>query len=149
MLATAVSNAMLDTLFARGDVSSTITTSTACYLGMSTTTPVISSDGTIGNFVEPNESTGYKRSRLGIRGNSATYIMDSAANGEIKNGENFIFFDEAVIGGGGFGTLSHFGLFPSKTGGKPILTGALTNSVTVAEGNVLIFRPDNLKVSME
>lgn len=149
MLATTVSNALLNSFFARGDQSSVIATSNACYIGMSSTTPSISSNGSIGNFTEPAASTGYKRVRLGIRGTPATYVMDAAANGEIKNGTNFIFFNEATVGGGGFGTLTHFGLFSAETGGSPILVGALTNSVTVAEGNVLIFRPDNLKVSME
>ena len=149
MLATSVSNSLLNSFFARGETNNAIPTSGQCYLGMSTTTPTISSNGTIGNFTEPAASTGYKRSRLGIKGNTATYIMDAAANGEIKNGTNFIFFDEATAGGEGFGTLTHFGLFSSESGGSPILVGALTTPVTVAAGNVLIFRPDNLKVSME
>ena len=150
MLTTSVSNYLLNLFFARGDQPlSVIPTSSVCYLGMSTTTPTISANGVISNFTEPATSTGYRRSRLGIRGNEATYIMDAASKGEIKNGDNFIFFDEATAGGEGFGTLTHLGLFSTETGGNPVLVGALTTPVTVAAGNVLIFRPNNLKVSME
>ena len=45
--------------------------------------------------------------------------------------------------------LSGFGLFSSKTGGQPLVAGKLTTAVDVNEGNVLIFRPSNLKISME
>lgn len=157
MLTASVSNYLLNMFFARGETNSTISLSQACYIGMCTdaATPEVDKNpesptyGSIINFKEPDPSTGYRRSRLGIHGNTATYIMDEAQEGMIKNGENFIFFDEATAGGAGFGTLTHLGLFSVETGGKPVLVGALTTPVTVAAGNVLIFRPDNLKVSME
>ncbi len=148
MVKVSIRNALLDAFFARGDAITAIPTSGSCYIGMSTTTPTESGD-TITNFTEPAASTGYKRVRLAIRGNTVTYIMSAAAEGEIKNGTNFIFFNEATAGAGGFGTLTHFGLFSAETGGTPVLVGALTNPVTVAEEQVLIFRPGNLKVSME
>ena len=75
--------------------------------------------------------------------------MDAPANAEITNGTNFIFFNEATEGAGGFGTVTHFGLFAAESGSTaPILTGALTTPVEVGEGKVLIFRPNDLKVSM-
>ena len=151
MIIYSISNSLLDKFFARGSMDSTIPTSSQCWIGMSTTVPVIS-NGVITNFTEPAPSTGYRRSRLGIRGNDSTYIMDAAENGSITNGENFIFFDEAKVGGGGFGELKWFGLFPESSeniNSKPILAGELTSPVTVPAGNVLIFRPKNLTVSME
>ena len=87
--------------------------------------------------------------RLGIRGNTATYTMDAAASGEIKNGSNKIYIATAVEGGGGFGTVTHFGLFSAQTGGAPVMAGALTTPVTVPEGNTLLIYENNLKVSME
>ena len=147
MLATNVSNTILNAFFARGTANPAIPTSGACYIGVSTTTPT--KGASISGFTEPASSTGYRRSRLGINENQATYIMDAAANGSITNGTNFIFFDEATAGQGGFGELKWFGLFSAKTGGNRILAGKLTSAVTVPAGNVLIFRPNNLTVSME
>ena len=156
LLKTSVSNYLLNMFFARGDTNAIIPLSQACYIGMSTTIPEIDKNpesptyGSIINFTEPAPSTGYRRSRLGINDNTATYIMDAAKEGSITNGENFIFFDEATPGGGGFGELKWFGLFSESTPGpnsKPVLVGELTTPVTVAAGNVLIFRPNNLKAS--
>lgn len=149
MIIYTVSNAFLNKLFARGSSDTTIPTSSQCWIGMSTTVPVMGSNGVITNFTEPASSTGYRRSRLGIQGNEVTYIMDAAKNGSITNGKNFIFFDEATVGGGGFGELKWFGLFSVSSGGAPVLAGELTTPVTVPAGNVLIFRPNNLTVSME
>ena len=134
MIAYATSNAILDAFFARGSSNPAIPTASQCWIGMSTTVPTMSGSGTITNFTEPASSTGYRRSRLGIQGTAATYIMDAASAGVITNGTNFIFFD---------------GLFSAQTGGNPILAGELTSAVTVPAGNVLIFRPNNLTVSME
>ena len=149
MIAYATSNAILDAFFARGSSNPAIPTASQCWIGMSTTVPTMSGSGTITNFTEPASSTGYRRSRLGINENQATYIMDEATNGSITNGTNFIFFDEATAGQGGFGTVTWFGLFSAENGGSPVLAGELTTPVTVNEGQVLIFRPNNLTVSME
>lgn len=149
MIQTSIGNAFLNALFARGSSSYPLPTSTQCWIGVSTTTPSLGSDGNITNFTEPASSTGYSRSRLGLNGVVSSYIMDAAENSSITNGTNFIFFDEATTGGGGFGAVTYFGLFSAKTGGTPILAGELTNSVTVNEGNVLIFRPNNFTISMD
>ena len=152
MIIYTVSNAFLNKLFARGSSDPTIPTASQCWIGMSTSVPVMGSDGVITNFTEPAPSTGYRRSRLGIQGNEVTYIMDAAKDGSITNGKNFIFFDEATPGGGGFGELKWFGLFSGgdpSTNKNPVLAGELTTPVPVPAGNVLIFRPNNLTVSME
>ena len=149
MIAYTTSNTILNAFFARGANNPAIPTSAACYIGMSTTVPTVGSSGAITNFTEPASITGYRRARLGLQNNSATWLMDAAANGVITNGSNFIFFDEATAGQGGFGELKWFGLFSAETGGNPVLAGELTAAVTVPAGNVLIFRPNNLTVSME
>ena len=149
MIIYSIANTLLNEFFARGDKSSLIPTSAACYIGMSTTVPTVSSSGIITNFTEPASVTGYRRARLGVQNNQATWLMDAAENGAITNGSNFIFFDEATVGQGGFGELKWFGLFSAETGGTPVLAGELTAAVTVPAGNVLIFRPNNLTVSME
>ena len=149
MIIYSIANTLLDEFFARGDKNSLIPTSTACYLGMSTTVPTVNNSGIITNFTEPASVTGYRRARLGLYNNEATWLMDAAKNGSITNGSNFIFFDEATVGQGGFGELKWFGLFVNQDNGSPILAGELTTPVTVPAGNVLIFRPNNLTVSME
>ena len=149
MIIYSIANTLLNEFFARGDKSSLIPTSAACYIGMSTTVPTVNDSGIITNFTEPASVTGYRRARLGLYNNEDTWLMDAAKNGSITNGEKFIFFDEATVGQGGFGELKWFGLFSAQTGGNPILAGELTSPVTVPAGNVLIFRPKNLTVSME
>lgn len=149
MITYSIANTLLNEFFARGDRNSLIPTSTACYIGMSTTVPTVNEDGIITNFTEPASVTGYSRARLGLYNNEATWLMDAAKKGSITNGSNFIFFDEATVGQGGFGELKWFGLFSAQTEGSPILAGELTSPVTVPAGNVLIFRPNNLTVSME
>ena len=149
MIIYSITNTLLDEFFARGDKSSLIPTSTACYIGMSTTVPTVDDSGAITNFTEPASATGYRRARLGLYNNENTWLMDAAKKGSITNGSNFIFFDEATVGQGGFGELKWFGLFATQDTGSPILAGELTTAVTVPAGNVLIFRPNNLTVSME
>lgn len=149
MIIDSIANTLLDEFFARGNKNSLIPTSTACYLGMSTTVPTVNDSGIITNFTEPAPVTGYRRPRLGLYNNEETWLMDAAKKGSITNGSNFIFFDEATVGQGGFGELKWFGLFSTETDGTPVLAGALTAPVTVPAGNVLIFRPNNLTVSME
>ena len=149
MIIYSIANTLLDEFFARGEKTSLIPTSTACYIGMSTTVPTVNDSGIITNFTEPASTTGYRRSRLGLYNNENTWLMDAAKKGSITNGSNFIFFDEATVGQGGFGELKWFGLFSAQTEGSPILAGELTTPVTVPAGNVLIFRPKNLTVSME
>ena len=149
MIIYSIANTLLNEFFARGDRSSLIPTSAACYIGMSTTVPTVNDSGIITNFTEPASVTGYRRVRLGLYNNENTWLMDAAKKGSITNGSNFIFFDEATVGQGGFGELKWFGLFSAQTEGSPILAGELTTPVTVPAGNVLIFRPKNLTVSME
>lgn len=149
MITYSIANTLLNEFFARGDMNSLIPTSAACYIGMSTTVPTFNESGIITNFTEPASATGYRRARLGLYNNEDTWLMDAAKNGSITNGSNFIFFDEATVGQGGFGELKWFGLFANQNNGSPILAGELTSPVTVPAGNVLIFRPKNLTVSME
>lgn len=146
-----IGNSFLNALFARVSSSVAIVPlSESCYIGVSTTQPTQSEvSGAISNFTEPAASTGYRRSRLGLKNNVPTWVMDNAAKNEIKNGENFIFFDEATEGGGGFGEVGWFGLFTAETGGTPLVAGELKTPVTVEEKHVLLFRPGDLKVTME
>lgn len=114
----------------------------SCYIGLSTTTP----DAAGSNFSEPSSSSGYARVMLGTQGQSNTYVMDAAVNGSICNTSNIIFFPEATAS---WGTVTHFGLFSSKTGGTPILWGALSSSISIPSGYIPIFRAGALTVSLQ
>ena len=149
MIIYSIANEFLDAFFARGSKNSLIPTSTACHIGMSTTKPTFNDSGKKKKKTEPAATTGYRRPRPNLYNNEQTWLMDAAKKGSITNGSNFIFFDEATVGQGGFGELKWFGLFSAQTDGNPILAGELTSPVTVPAGNVLIFRPNNLTVSME
>lgn len=113
-----------------------------CYIGLSTTTP----DAAGANFSEPSSSSGYARVMLGYYNQSNTFVMDAAANGSICNTNNIIFFPEATAS---WGTVTHFALFKDKTGGTPILWGALSSSISIPSGYIPIFRAGALTVSLQ
>lgn len=130
-----------------------ITGSGKCYLGLSTTTPA--ADGS--NFTEPATSTGYARVQINIKeAEQYTNLMGTPESGAITNIKE-ITFPEA-ISEGGFGTVTHFGVFGEKTGGIPLYVHALTapnpdatgsypaQPVNVDKGEVLLFRQGALSL---
>lgn len=137
-----------------------------CYIGVSTTTPSVQSDGSISNFTEPTD-TQYGRVVIGHVDNNtgpnpyATKMAKAQVDQldpsksttespyvTFVNNNEFIFFPEPSPLGTGFGTLTHFGLFASATGGSPLIVGELVDPenpstakpVTVNKGQVLLFR---------
>lgn len=113
-----------------------------CYLGLSTTTP--NADGT--NFTEPSTSTGYARVQVNINeAQQYTNKMTEPTNGSIENNAE-ITFPEALEPNG-YGTVTHFGIFDTQNGGTPLYVHALTSSVSVGAGEVLLFRQGALSLS--
>lgn len=104
------------------------------YVGLSTTTPT----ETGGNFTEPSSATGYARPLFGT--------VDSSKQAQVANGA-IIFFNETL--GSGYGTVTHFGLFSSATGGTPFFTGELTSPLTIGAGYVPIFRARQLVIGLD
>ena len=111
-----------------------------CYIALSTTAP--NADGT--NFTEPLTSAGYARSIIGLSGTSATQVMSSPSGGATSN-TSIIFFSEATAS---WGTVTHFGLYTSATGGNLVLYGTLTNPITVAANYVPLFRVGNFSLTL-
>ena len=111
-----------------------------CYIALSTTAP--NADGT--NFTEPLTSAGYARSIIGLSGTSATQVMSSPSGGATSN-TSIIFFPEATAS---WGTVTHFGLFTSQTGGSLVLYGTLTNPIAVAANYVPLFRVGNFSLTL-
>ena len=114
MISTAKANAILDGLFGKG--------ASNCYLGFSTTTPSLGTNGQISNFTEPDASTGYKRVPLTDEALSA---MDAASGAQIKNGTYNIAFP-VPNKESQYGTATHIGVFEVATGGTPTITAALS-----------------------
>ena len=115
MISTAKANSILDGLFRSEGTAKR-------YLGFSTTTPSLETNGQISNFTEPNESTGYKRVPLTEEALSA---MDRASGAKIKNSKYNIAFPipnkESQ-----YGTATYIGVFETDIGGEPTIAAKLS-----------------------
>lgn len=105
-----------------------------CYIGLSTTTPTEAG----GNFTEPGSATGYARAQFGNQ--------DTSKSAQIANAA-IIFFNESL--GSGYGTVTHFGLFSSASGGTPFFIGALSPAMSIGSGYVPIFRKQQLVIGLD
>lgn len=103
------------------------------YIALSTTTP--NDNG--GNVTEPSSSSGYKRCQM--------LAMGSASYKQIQN-TDIMYFGEAVAD---WGTITHFAVYTSSTGGTPHYYGALASPVTVTTGQVGLIRASNFKVGLD
>jgi len=117
------------------------------YLGLSTTTP--NADGS--NFTEPvipdgavNDEgvkiTVNEYERVSLEGK-----VGSASNAIIRN-TAIVFFNESEHYG--WGKITHFGIFTSKTGGTPIYVGELPE-LEVPKNYVTIFRVGKLQIGLD
>ncbi|MGI6594987.1 MAG: phage tail fiber protein [Christensenellales bacterium] len=139
MITQQTANAILNAFFGRAQYAMLAST---CYIGLSTTLP----DASGNNFTEPDATTGYSKVMIGNYNQSSTMLMSPATAGTISNTENIIFFPEATSA---WGTITHFGIFTSKTSTVPIMWGALTTSISVPSGYIPIFRAGALNVSLQ
>ena len=71
--------------------------------------------------------------------------MEAPTNGKTLN-KQIIYFPEATAD---WGTVTHFGLFTSATGGTPFLWGALSDPVNIPSGYVPLFRAGKLSIGIE
>lgn len=104
-----------------------------CYIGLSTTTPTAAG----GNFTEPGSAAGYARPQFGTQ--------DTSITAQIANGA-IIFFNETLAS---WGTVTHFGLFTSASGGTPFFIGELTAAMSIGSGYVPIFRKQALVIGLD
>ena len=139
MITHATANSILNAFFGR---TNQITLGSTCYIGLSTTTPTATGD----NFTEPSEANGYAKVLIGNYNQSNTMLMEGASGGSISNTNSIIFFPEATAS---WGTITHFGIFTSKSATTPIMWGALSTSITVPSGYIPIFRAGALTVSLQ
>lgn len=104
------------------------------YMGLFTAAPTDSSAGV--TFTEIS-GAGYARANLSVP-------MANAENRAITNAE-IIYFPEAEAN---WGTATHFGIFDAKTGGEPIIYGALDAPVTVPVNYVPLFRVGQFNLTL-
>ena len=131
MISTAKANSILDGLFGKG--------ASNCYLGFSTTTPSLGTNGQISNFTEPDPSTGYKRVPLT---EEALSSMDAASGAQIKNGTYNIAFP-VPNKESQYGTATHIGVFEVATGGTPTITAALSEPQTLGlKATLVLYKND-------
>lgn len=124
----AQSNANLDFDFGR----TTYNPTTTYYLGLSTTP--IDKNGT--GATEPSSSTGYKR--VAITNSKSSFSQ--ANNGELQNTITIEFPESTAT----WGTITHYFLADSLTGGQIRFYEAFTTPRQVAESSTVMFRPQTL-----
>ena len=122
--------------------------SISAYLALSTTAP--GKNGS--NVTEPPEYSGYKRVLIGSTNSSygnvnyfGTPVTNDLGVTEIVN-TNQIHFDEVLSD---WGTLTHFAIYRSATGGTPIYVGELKASLTPTVNSIVIIRAGEMKISLE
>ena len=131
MISTAKANSILDGLFGKG--------ASNCYLGFSTTTPSLGTNGQISNFTEPDASTGYKRVPLT---DEALSSMDAASGAQIKNDTYNLAFP-VPNKESQYGTATHIGVFEVATGGTPTITAALSEPQTLGpKATLVLYKSD-------
>ena len=132
MISTAKANSILDGLFRSED-------KVMRYLGFSSTTPSLGTNGQISNFTEPAASTGYKRVPLT---DEALSSMDAASGAQIKNGTYNIAFP-VPNKDSQYGTATHIGVFEVATGGTPTITAALSEAQTLGlKATLVLYKND-------
>ena len=132
MISTAKANSILDDLFRSED-------NVMRYLGFSSTTPSLGTNGQISNFTEPAASTGYKRVPLT---DEALSSMDAASGAQIKNGTYNIAFP-VPNKDSQYGTATHIGVFEVATGGTPTITAALSEPQTLGlKATLVLYKND-------
>ena len=137
MISTAKANSILDGLFRSED-------NVMRYLGFSSTTPSLGTNGQISNFTEPAASTGYKRVPLT---DEALSSMDAASGAQIKNGTYNIAFP-VPNKESQYGTATHIGVFEVETGGTPTITAALSAPQTLGLKATLVLYKNDFTATM-
>lgn len=129
---TYLDNALLDEVFGAMDYASP----TTLYVGLSTADPTKDGSG----IAEP--STG-AYARVSITNNKTTFT--SSSSGQLKNAIT-ITFPQATAS---WGTLSHFFLSDSSTGGNMIAYSSLTVSKSIASGDTASFEANSLQINLD
>ena len=116
-------------------------TGSSCYIGLSSTQPDI-----IGQGITEPIGNGYQRALFNSvsSGNSSSGCATITEDGVLTNNA-IIYFGEAL---GSWGTLNHYCLFSSKTGGNLLAFGDLENPITPTVGTVPLIREGAIQITI-
>jgi hypothetical protein len=103
----------------------------AVYLALFTSNPADDASGT----EVSTSGTAYVRKAI---------TFGSASSGSISSNAD-VTFDQAT--GGGFGTVSHFGIFDASSAGNLLFYGAFTSSKTIEAGDVFKVSSGDLTIT--
>ena len=106
---------------------------TEYYVGLSSTAPA--ADGT--GVTEPESSLGYSRVKL-------SYLSEPN-NGVVTN-TSALSFEEST---GAWGTMTHYVIYDSKTGGNLLIYGALDPARTVEASVIMTAKADSIKLTLQ
>lgn len=118
-----------------GNVFKTKTTPTIpnrVYLGLSSTEPNMDGSGA----TEPSVAAAYARVPL--------TTLSVPTNGVITNTDD-ITFPEST---NNWGTMTHFVLYDSATGGNLLMYNELTQPRSIESATIVMVKPDNLKLTL-
>lgn len=109
------------------------------YIGLCSNDP----EADNGTFTE---LTGGNYARVLVSVSGATYpdVIGAAASREIKNVKQITWAKSTAD----WKQAKGFGLFATETGGAPYFYGKLKTPVTCASGEVALFDPNSLKISI-
>lgn len=156
MLNVTFRNKILNYITAKSETISITSGTGKCYLGLSTTTP--NGDGT--NFTEPKAGS-YARVQLNIlEAQQWTDKWGTVANGTVTNKDEITTHE--CTEEEGWGTLTHFGIFDSVTGGTPLAFDLLTDPdgepdengiypakpLEITKNKVVVFRVGTLQLKL-
>lgn len=147
MIVRSKANTLLEQLFWGETVVGGKTTKNYYYIGLSTTTP----DENGNNFTEPaipQGATDDEGNEIKINEYQRAHLENviGTADKAIIQNTDIIFFNEAEHYG--WGKITHFGIFTSKTGGTPIFWGEIPE-LEIAKNYIPIFRKGKLKVGLD
>ena len=138
MISTAKANSILNDLFrSEGKVMR--------YLGFSSTTPSLGTNGQISNFTEPDESTGYQRVPLTEEALSA---MDRASGAKITNGKYNIAFP-VPNKESQYGAAVYIGVFEKDKGGEPTIAAKLSEPQTLGPKSTLVIYKNDFTATLK
>jgi len=111
------------------------------YIGLCTSAPLKTENGTDIAAKEP--TNGYERVSLQYSPLSLSPILEAVTFGDTENSQTVFF---PIVRTGGWGTISHFIITDSKTGGKIMAFGSLT-PFTPAVDSVPLIRTAELTIT--
>lgn len=139
MLTNEMKRFILNNLIGRGG-----SNGASAYLALSSTAP--NAEG--GGVSEP-VGNGYARALIGGYNQPqkmTAAVVDLSTGIASSSNDQEIHFNEAT---GSWGTLTHFAIYTSATGGTPRYVGQLDRAVTPAANNVVIIRTNDITITLQ